>query len=90
VERSWNHRGVQPRRVGEPCLETERHDSKNELLATLLDIQLKDVPIFMMAYEHPELVTILTNDREFALFDPREFDLFGVTIDEIDLNWSLK
>jgi predicted nucleic acid-binding protein len=79
-----------PDEIGELCLNTERRDSKNELLATLLDIQVKDVPIFMLAYERPEPVTLLTNDREFASFDPREFDLFGVTIDEIDLNWDLK
>lgn len=65
-------------------LETRRHAPETQLLAHVLDIQSKDVPILVLAYRYYDRVpTILTNDEAFAALDPAAHALDQLTIEHV-------
>lgn len=65
-----------------------RSRTNNKLLAHLLEIQAKDVPIFSLAYEHRyERPHVLTDDSEFGGLSPAAFELPNITIEELSLTW---
>lgn len=62
-------------------LEDRRRATEIQLLAQILDIQPKDVPILVLAYRHADREpTVLTNDAEFAACVPAEHNLPELTI----------
>lgn len=66
-------------------LEERRSSSPVQLLAQILDIQPKDVPIVVLAFRHYEREpTILTNDSSFARLEPTEHALPSITIDHVE------
>lgn len=57
-------------------LDTYRLRPNNRLLAAVLDIQPKDVPLVTLAFRYYDRgPTIYTNDRAFATLDPSEYNL---------------
>jgi predicted nucleic acid-binding protein len=65
-------------------IETVRHAPEIRLLAHILDIQPKDVPILVLAYRYYDRApTILTNDEAFAAFDPAAHALDQLTIEHV-------
>lgn len=66
-------------------LEYQRNRTAIMMLAQVLDIQAKDVPILITAYEHREQQpAILTNDKSFAEFDPSAHGLSKLSIHHIE------
>ena len=66
-------------------LEYQRNRAAITMLARVLDIQAKDVPILVTAFEHRNRhPTILTNDRSFAEFDPSAHGLSELSIQYIE------
>lgn len=65
-------------------LDQRRSASRTQLLARLTGLQPKDVPIFVLAFEHRERdPTVLTNDADFATFSPREHNLPEITTEHV-------
>jgi hypothetical protein len=65
-----------------------RGRTDNRLLAQLLDIQAKDVPILSLAYEHrTERPLILTDDGGFSDLSPPAVGLPNITIEGLSLTW---
>lgn len=55
------------------------------MLAQVLDIQIKDVPILLTAFEHrDQRPTVLTNDRSFAEFNPPAHGLSNLSIQYVE------
>jgi predicted nucleic acid-binding protein len=72
------------RDVAADVIQERRHATEIQLLAQILDIQPKDVPILVLAYRHAEREpTILTNDEAFAACVPAEHNLPTITIDHV-------
>ena len=66
-------------------VEERRRAPEIRLLAQVLDIQPKDVPIVVLAYRYADYEpTILTNDRAFATFAPTAHDLRRISIEHVD------
>ena len=66
-------------------LEYQRNRTTIMMLAQILDIQAKDVPILVTAFEHrDQQPTILTNDKSFAEFDPSAHGLSDLLIQHIE------
>ena len=66
-------------------LEYQRNRTAITMLAQVLDIQVKDVPILVTAFEHrDQRPTILTNDESFAEFDPSTHGLSDLSIQYIE------
>lgn len=65
-------------------LEYQRNRTAITMLAQILAIQAKDVPILVTAFEHrDQRPTILTNDKSFAEFDPAAHGLSDLSIQHI-------
>lgn len=66
-------------------LEDRRSRTQTLLLARILDIQSKDVPIVTLAFEHVEREpTILTNDASFAALVPADHNLARISIEHVE------
>jgi predicted nucleic acid-binding protein len=66
-------------------LEYQRNRTAITMLAKVLDIQVKDVPILVTAFENrDQCPTILTNDKSFAEFDPSAHGLSSLSIWHIE------
>lgn len=73
------------RDVAESLLDERRSATHTRLLARVLDIQPKDVPIVVLAFDHYDREpTILTNDAAFAAFDPVEHNLSAISIEHVE------
>lgn len=72
--------------VSETTLSAHRNRTCNRLVGDLLDIQTKDVPILLPAYDcgrdHP---VVLTADAEFADVNLPTHDLTAITVEGLDL-----
>lgn len=65
-------------------LDDRRHAPETQLLAHVLDIQPKDVPILVLAYRYSDREpTILTNDEAFAALDPAAHGINQLTIEHV-------
>jgi hypothetical protein len=73
------------RDIRDSLLDEYRSGTRTRLLARALDIQPKDVPIVVLAFEHVEREpTILTNDEAFAAFAPGSHSLGELSIEHVD------
>jgi len=64
------------RDFADDLLSERRSASKTLLLGRVLDVQPKDIPILVLAFEHEQHEpTILTNDESFAALEPAEYGL---------------
>lgn len=73
------------RDVADSLLEERRANVHIQLLARITDVQPKDVPIVVLAFEHRDREpTIFTNDGDFAAFSPSEHNLPELTLEHID------
>lgn len=72
------------RDVHESLLGDQRSAPAVRTLARVCDIQPKDVPILVLAFEHRDRQpTILTNDGSFAEFQPKDHSLPEITIEHV-------
>lgn len=72
------------RDVSTSLLDERRSSTRTQLLAQVLEIQPKDVPIVVLAFEHDEREpTILTNDAAFATFQPAAHNLPNIAIEHV-------
>lgn len=72
------------RDASESLLRERRSAPAARTLARVCGIQPKDVPILVLAFEHRDLEpTILTNDAEFADFDPEAHSLRKLSIEHV-------
>ncbi|HET7323417.1 MAG TPA: hypothetical protein VFJ06_03720 [Halococcus sp.] len=66
-------------------LEYQRNRTAITMLAQILNIQVKDVPILVTGFEHrDQCPTILTNDKSFAEFDPPAHGLLDLSIQHVE------
>lgn len=73
------------RDVSSSLLETRRSATQVQLIAKILEIQPKDVPILVLAVEYSEREpTILTNDEDFAALEPAEHNLPMISIEYLE------
>lgn len=73
------------RDVVDSLLDQRRSAVQTRLLARVTELQPKDVPILVLAFRHREHEpVILTNDAEFASFDPDEHNLDGIGIEHVE------
>lgn len=73
------------RDVSSSVLETRRSATRTQLIARILDIQPKDVPILVLAFDHSEREpTILTNDEKFATLVPAQHNLPRISVEHIE------
>lgn len=72
------------RDISESMLADRRSSTRIQLIARILDIQPKDVPIVVLAFEHSERKpTILTNDATFAALTPADHNLPNISITHV-------
>lgn len=72
------------RDVRDSLVEERRSAPAVRTLARVCDIQPKDVPILVLAFEHRDRdPTILTNDSSFAEFQPAAHSLPEISIEHI-------
>lgn len=72
------------RDVGDALLREQRSAPAVRTLARVCDIQPKDVPILVLAFEHRDHEpTILTNDESFADFQPAAHSLPDISIEYV-------
>lgn len=72
------------RDVAAELLQERRRATETQLLARILDIQAKDVPILVLAFRHVEREpTVLTNDQTFAECAPADHNLPEITIEHV-------
>lgn len=70
------------RDASESFLQEFRAASAVRLIARICEIQPKDVPILLLAFEHEDRnPAILTNDASFAAFDPADHRLDAIPIE---------
>lgn len=70
--------------VAVEVIQERRRAPETRLLARILDIQPKDVPILVLAYRYVEQrPTILTNDRTFAECVPADLNLPEIAIEYV-------
>lgn len=73
------------RDFSESVLDDRRSSTRIQLIARILDIQSKDVPIVVLAFEHSEREpTILTNDATFAALTPGDHNLPNISINHVE------
>lgn len=74
-----SHRDIAP-----DIVQHRRQTSEIQLVAQILEIQPKDVPILVLAYRHANREpTILTNDEAFAACVPSEHNLPAISITHV-------
>jgi hypothetical protein len=72
------------RDASDALLAQRRAATHTALLARILDMQAKDVPILVLAFEHIERrPTILTNDASFASLNPSEHRIPDLDIEHV-------
>lgn len=72
------------RDVRDSLLSERRSATRTKLVARILDIQPKDVPILVLAFDHIDREpTILTNDAEFAATDLPSHNLRPISIEHV-------
>lgn len=72
------------RDVATHSLEDRRRATEIQLLAQILEIQPKDIPILVLAYRHIDREpTILTNDAAFAACTLSDHNLPEITIEHV-------
>lgn len=73
------------RDVTDSLLDERRANVHTQLLARVLGIQPKDIPILVLAFEHRDREpTILTNDADFAVFSPADYDLSELVLKHVE------
>lgn len=73
------------RDVVDSLLDQRRSAVQTQLLARITELQPKDVPILVLAFEHRHREpTLLTNDAGFASFSPEEHNLTEITIEHVE------
>ena len=73
------------RDVADSLLDEKRANTQIKLLARVTEVQPKDIPIVVLAFEHRDRgATILTNDADFATFLPTEHNLPELTLKHIN------
>ena len=73
------------RDVAGSLLDERRSATHIRLLARVLDIQPKDIPIVVRAFDHSDRdPTILTNDAAFAALDPAAHNLPPISIEPVE------
>ena len=72
------------RDVYESLLDEQRSAPTVQALARVCQIQPKDVPILVLAFEHRDREpTILTNDQSFAAFEPANHALPEISLEYV-------
>jgi hypothetical protein len=72
------------RDVSDALLREQRSAPAVQTLARVCEIQSKDVPILVLAFEHRDREpTILTNDESFATFEPAAHSLPEIAIEHV-------
>lgn len=72
------------RDASESLLQERRSASAVRLIARICEIQPKDVPILLLAFEHRDREpTILTTDAPFAALNPADYELHEISIELI-------
>jgi len=73
------------RDFADSLLDERRSNVHTQLLARVVEIQPKDIPILVLAFEHRDRTpTILTNDGGFASLAPSQQNLPEITIEHIE------
>jgi len=64
------------RDAADSLLDERRANVHTRLLARITGVQPKDIPIVVLAFKHRDRKpTVLTNDADFAAFNPAEYNL---------------
>ena len=65
---------------------TERRAARHtRLLARVLGVEPKDIPVLLLAFKYEQRTpTLLTNDETFASFRPSEHNLADITIEYVE------
>jgi len=72
------------RDVADSLLDERRSNVHTQLLARITGVQSKDIPIVVLGFEHLDREpTIFTNDADFAMFSPVEYDLPELTLEHV-------
>lgn len=72
------------RDISESVLADRRSSTRIQLIARILNIQPKDVPIVVLAFEHSDREpTILTNDATFGALTPSDHNLPNLSIEHV-------
>ena len=72
------------RDVSDALLREQRSAPTVQTLARVCEIQPKDIPILVLAFEHRDRdPTILTNDESFAELEPAAHSLPEITIEHV-------
>ncbi|MWV39252.1 hypothetical protein [Natrialba sp. INN-245] len=73
------------RDFADSLLDERRASLHTQSLARITGVQPKDIPIVVLAFEHRDRKpSILTNDAEFAAFDPANYSLPELTLEHVD------
>lgn len=73
------------RDVTDSLLDERRSNVHTRLLGRVLDVQAKDVPILVLAFEHLDRdPVVLTNDAEFASLRPDAHNLPEISIEHVE------
>jgi predicted nucleic acid-binding protein len=66
---------------GNTVLEYHRNRAAIGMLARVFDVQAKDAPILVFAYNYyDQYPAVLTNDEPFSGFDPSAYDLSNLSV----------
>lgn len=73
------------RDVSETLVDNQRTKAQTRLVARILEIQPKDVPILVLAFEHVDRdPLVLTNDAAFAELIPKEQNLPEIVLEHVE------
>lgn len=73
------------RDVADSLLDERRASTHTQLLARITEVQPKDIPIVVLAFEHLDREPIVfTNDADFAAFLPAEYNLPELALKHVD------
>jgi predicted nucleic acid-binding protein len=71
--------------VHDDLLTERRAAAHTRLLARVLDVEAKDIPVLLLAFDHEhQEPTLLTNDESFASFRPGDHGLTGITVEYVE------
>lgn len=66
-------------------LAERRAATHTRLLARVLGVEPKDIPVLLLAFRHEQRApTLLTNDEGFASFRPSEHNLAEITVEYVE------